>query len=90
MCFVSNFCREEHMGDLTGEEVKVTHKQLNIPDHSISKSRGCFQELGNSSPDKASPHGRSLHSLPPTRPHRHTTRELGRAAKRQGEHTSGR
>lgn len=64
------------MGGLTREEVKMTHKQRNIPDHSISKSGGRFQELGDSSPDKAAPRPKPPTPFP----------QPGPAAKVRAEH----
>ena len=61
--------REEHMCDLTWEEVRMTHKQLNIPDLSISKSRGCFQELRDAFPHERPPQPQPpLRCPPPPRP----------------------
>ena len=57
------------MCDLTWEEVRMTHKQLNIPDLSISKSRGCFQELRDAFPHERPPQPQPpLRCPPPPRP----------------------
>lgn len=76
------------MGGLTREEVKMTHKQRNIPDHSISKSGGRFQELGDSSPDKVAPRPKPPTPFPQPG-HAETRREGSAQLPKCGQNTPG-